>query len=347
MRPMRRFILTCLAVLSVLTLVWPVPGQGGYIKAQKERYNLFVFGDKMATGLLAGLWRVLSADGPIRARGRMQVGSGLARPQLYDWNGTLPGILDTNKVDIAVVMLGVNDAREIRSGGVRVLFGTDQWRNIYAARVRRLIAHFTTRGIPLYWVGLPPVRDEGRNEALKYVAEIIEKEVKAAGAKYIPVYRAFATADGRYTDRFPDESGKVVRMRARNGVHFIKAGNTRLASIVAKVLLRDVAEAGPDEPEAPEVIAAEDGKDAITGPVMGHRGPLGQVSVVAASELPGEGAATITAMTRVLHSRQRIPPPDSPAQRLFIDGEWPRPPSGRADDFSLPPELKADASQAR
>ena len=324
------------AVLLLLLLAaggWPAAPlhAESYIPQARERYRIYVFGDKMATGLLAGLWRVLKGDPRFVARGRLRQGSGLARPRFFDWPRTISGVLEAKPVDIAIVMLGANDARDIIIPGGKLLFGSDPWKREYAKRVRALMEMIRSHGVALYWVGLPPVRDPGREEALKYINEIISREAKRAGVRHIDIHAAFATPEGGYTENGPDVSGKVVRLRARGGVQFIKPGNTKLASIVMQVVARDVEQAGAQEEAVAEAPVEEAPReDALSGPpVFGRAVPGGEGEEILPARLlprPQEEGQMPGAL-RQAGAKKR----NRQAQRLLVQGLLPQTPGGLFD----------------
>ncbi len=317
----------------------------------QERYRIFVFGDKMATGLLAGLWRVLKNDDRFVARGRLREGSGLVRPRFHDWPRTIAGVLENQPLDIAIIMLGANDARDFRVAGRKLLFGSDAWKSEYASRVRQIMKMICDRNIALYWVGLPPVRDEGRNEALKFITDIIRAEARAAGVRFIDIYRAFATPEGGYAEEGPDVRGLVTRLRSRDGIHFIRPGNTKLARLVMDAVLKDVEAAkrlATTEEGGRTAGGKADRQDMAGLPLFATPRPDGGAEIVPAAELPDmdgivlsagmEGETADIAM-RMYRLRSQVAR-GTPAARLFGEGWWPAPMPGRSDDFSLPEKPK-------
>jgi len=331
------------AALSILAALLAAPlasraQTGQEVPVQPERRHVFVFGDKMATGLLAGLWRVLKDNPNYIARGRMYEGSGLARPRYYDWRRAIPKVLGSKPVDIGIILLGANDARNMRVNGKTLLFGSPEWRVAYAQRVDDIVNIFREKGIPLFWVGLPPVADAGRNEALKYINAIFRERTKVSGVRFVDIYKAFSTNSGGYTDKGPDIHGRQTRLRARNGVQFIKAGNTRLAAIVVAAL-------GEGLPEKDNEAAPDAAKPDLTSlPQFGYAMPSGEAGLVRAQLLPDRNsifpAAPVrqneaAAAARQAHARHAVKP-GTAAARLFSSGEWPRSRKGRIDDFSPP-----------
>ncbi|WP_231573629.1 DUF459 domain-containing protein [Thermopetrobacter sp. TC1] len=312
-----------------------------YIAQPQERYRIMVFGDRMATGLLAGLWRVLKGDDRFEAKGRLREGTGLARPGFYDWRQVVANTLDSRPVDIGIVMLGANDARDIRMGDVTLPFGSPEWDKAYAERWNRLISEFLKRRVALYIVGLPPVRDKALNEKLKHIAAIIRAQAEANGVRYIDIYREFANDEGEFTENGFDVNGLFRRLRARNGVQFIKPGNTKLASLVASVMLKDVdvvekgsGEVAQDGAKPPSTAAAQ-------RVLVGMETPTGGAWIVPEELLPEENAPIVAEGegqgSYTLSRLRRLVAKESVAGRLFRDGIWPGAQPGRSDDFSFPP----------
>src|SRR4051795_1383990 len=126
----------------------------------KEDYQVFVIGDSLAAGLWSGLTRAADGEARLSINGRYKEDSGLARPEYYDWNAALPKILESNEIDIAVVMIGTNDGQDIHDGDMRYAFNTPEWTAHYAAQVDRLIKTLTDAGAAVYWVELPPMAEE-------------------------------------------------------------------------------------------------------------------------------------------------------------------------------------------
>ena len=138
----------------------------------KDLYQVFVFGDSFAAGLWSGVSRSIDGDMRISLNGRYKEDSGLSRPEYYDWNGALPKILASNKIDIAIVMLGSNDAQPIREGAMRYAFETQEWRAAYVKQVDELIASLKGAGAAVYWMEMPPMEADKYDESMRIVAAI-------------------------------------------------------------------------------------------------------------------------------------------------------------------------------
>lgn len=343
-----RCVCLALMVLIASSLESPAQQKGPskpYL-ASKESYQVFVIGDSIAAGLWSGLTRAADGDARLSVNGRYKEDSGLARPEYYDWNDALPKILESNSIDIAVVMIGTNDGQDIREGDLRNVFGTPEWSSRYAAQVDRLIKTLTDAGAAVYWVELPPMAAEQYDAEVKTISAIQAERAKAADIKLVATRAAFATENGGYTDKGFDAGGEFVRLRSRDGVHFLKAGNTKLASLVLEAIRADI-KASEDKTEAAAVSPPEPA--AASGPAFGQPAAEGGETVVYPAP-PAEGAASDLggAKSDYAGERPQIVPsnpglaelaktasPGSAAARLFTLGEIPPARPGRFDDFHM------------
>src|SRR5947199_169177 len=69
-----------------------------------------------------------------------------------------PGIRNTEKPDLVVVLLGANDRQPMRQGNQRVPVGSDTWEKTYTHRVEGLVDTVKVYGRPFFWMSAPPMR---------------------------------------------------------------------------------------------------------------------------------------------------------------------------------------------
>ncbi len=342
--------------------------QLGYLGQGRDQYSLFVFGDAMAGGLWAGLVRIAKDHPRLRINGRYREGSGFSRPQIYNWATRLPRTLEGRNIDIAIVLLGINDGQSIRVNNEYLVFNTPEWKNIYRSSVQTMMTQFKQTNISVYWVETPPVARPDLDEKLKIIAKIQKEEAAKAGIRFVKIRDRFTASDGSYTDRGADIYGNLVRLRSRNGIRFIKAGNNKLASIVLAQIDRDIEIADGDRPVAdfPLPINNKTATQQITGeppyegPVFSAPGPNGQTMVVQPKDLPSpntsivtiapnqvpsfgagnqsKNAAAIISSDLMLKGLKAQAAPASPAFELYSLGYWPKGSNqiNRVDNFSLP-----------
>ena len=114
-----------------------------------------VFGDSMADGLYAGLYRELQDEPNLKVSKFSQVSTGLTRYDYVNIHARTQAQLDEHPLDVAVLLFGTNDAQGIDTGDDIHRFGTDGWKAAYGRRIDDLVALLRGRGIAVYWVGLP------------------------------------------------------------------------------------------------------------------------------------------------------------------------------------------------
>ena len=206
-------------------------------------------------------------------------------------------------------------------------FRTDKWAELYSKKIDDTIAALKSRGVPVFWVGLPSIRGQRSTSDLLYLNELYRTRAEKNGITYIDVWDGFVDEGGRFTLQGPDFEGQTRRLRTADGVHFTKAGARKLAHYVEREIQRmaargPVAVALPTSEPQPQTPAAKTG-GAIARPLAGPVMPL-----TAAANINEDG---------LLGGSGARPAPDHvTVTRVLVKGEAVDPPAGRGDDFSWP-----------
>jgi hypothetical protein len=95
----------------------------------------------------------------------------------------------------------------------------------------------TGRGAYLVWIGLPISRDADQTLRFDVINAIVQTEAakRKGRVAYLDTYFFFAGEDGGFAQYIEDSAGKLVKMRADDGVHFERPAGDLIA---AKVLER-------------------------------------------------------------------------------------------------------------
>jgi hypothetical protein len=205
-------------------------------------------------------------------------------------------------------------------------FRTDKWVETYAKRFDEMVAAAKSRNVPVFWVGLPPIRGTRGTADVTFLNDFFRSRAEKAGVVYVDVWDGFVDEAGNYTNHGPDFEGQNRRLRAGDGVHFTRAGARKLAHYVEREIRRAMLTRNTpiaaipkteDEPELrkPTGPAARP----IAGPVV----PL--TTVINPSDTLA-GDRPIRANTTG----------DNVVTRVLVRGEPVAPPAGRADDFAWP-----------
>src|SRR5262249_17563269 len=144
---------------------------------------------------------------------------------------------------------------------------------------------------------MPPMEEDKYDESMKIVSAIHRERAAAAGIRFVET-RGELLDNGKYTDSGFDDTGEFVRLRSRDGVHFLKEGNNKLATRVMAVVNKDIEGAVA---AAPPPVAATEGQ-----PVPGFGQPSGDLPEAAL----GGPAQTSQAKSDYAGS---LPAPNDPA----------------------------------
>lgn len=302
-----------------------------------DTYRILVIGDALAGGLGAGLSRMAEPEPRFEIVNRFQEVSGIARPEVYDWTASLPKIMEGKDFDAVVILIGANDRQSIRDGDFRLAFNTPEWAAAYEAMLDRLIDVLKGAGVKIFWVGIPPMGDAKYEADMQILAALQKQEVQSKDAIYLDLRAAFLTPEGAYTDKGPDDTGEIRKLRSRDGVSFFKQGNNRFGQLALAEIKRVIGD-GQSESSTPvsaKVDLPAAAALALAIPMFGQSGSDGTpVTFQPDGKLINE-------LSRVLSGTIVVPAisrsdivPGSEAEKLFILGLAAQAPPGRFDDFS-------------
>jgi hypothetical protein len=323
--------------------------------------RILIIGDALAGGLGNGIMRMAETDSSIVVVNRFNEVSGLARVELFDLSSALSKIVAANPADAVVVHVGVNDRQDIRGVGGRLKFRSPEWEAAYTSNVDRLVNAVKAANARLYWVSLPPMGDQRFDEDMQYIAAIHRARVTALGENYVDVRSSFLGADGKYAERGPDDTGANRKIRARDGIAFMRVGNNRFGQLVLAALMK-VEKAVPTSPTAltpqtqtpttptglfigPPAPPVAQSTPALTvaatpAPEFGQLGLDGQpitfrpeIALAPVPQLPSAPKPEVPLVVE----KGPIAKPGSQAAKLFKEGAPLTAPSGRFDDYAEPP----------
>src|SRR5262249_33012772 len=167
------------------------------------------------------------------------------------------------------------------AGSTTHQFRTDKWAALYAKRIDAPVAVLKSKGVPVFWVGLPAIRGTRSTADMVYLNDLYRDRAGKAGIIYVDVWDGFVDESGSYVNVGPDFEGQTRRLRAGDGVHFTKAGARKLAHYVEREIRRVMLARGtpvatpiPAEKETPQV-PGRPGVPArpVAGPVVPLTGP--------------------------------------------------------------------------
>ncbi len=202
-------------------------------------------------------------------------------------------------------------------------FRSDKWAEVYSKRIDETIAALKSKGVPVFWVGLPAIRGTKSTADASYLNDLYRARAERAGVNYIDVWDGFVDEAGKYSNFGPDYEGQMRRLRSSRRRLFHQVGRAQ-----ARALCRARNPPLHEQPRAGGVSRSADRSrcretKSKVRPVAGPVVPL-TVTPGNSEELLGGGGS------QPVHA-------DVTANRVLVKGEPVPAPPGRADDFVWPP----------
>ncbi|MFN0218649.1 MAG: DUF459 domain-containing protein [Hyphomicrobium sp.] len=205
-----------------------------------EIYQLTVFGDGYADGLLGSLVESMGADTRLGIQNKVRSVPGVMGAEFDSRIRDLENSITGAPLHVAVVMVGEDDRVPLRSQstGRRVPIGSEEWVAEYSRRIDLLMKAIKRANPGVYWVGLPNLSRGEANEQAQKMNDVIRERAYLNGYKFIDAFAGFADENGGYSAYGPDLQGKIRVLRQGDG--FTESGNRKLAHFVEQELRRDL-----------------------------------------------------------------------------------------------------------
>jgi len=178
--------------------------------------TVLVVGDSFAVGIGMTMAESLRGAKEIRLEQKGKTSSGLDNVKFHNWEKTLEGLLASTRPNALVVMIGGNDAQ---NGP-----GTETWAASYRRKSEDFLGIAAKRNVPVYWVSLPPMRDDGLNTRVKTTNAAMRAACESSpNCRFIDAWDLFSDDKGSFAAE-KTLGGKNVKLRGKDGVHFTMAG---------------------------------------------------------------------------------------------------------------------------
>ena len=218
-------------------------------------------------------------------------------------------------------------AKPVKKANGVVEFQSEQWEKIYDRRIDDTVAALKSKGVPVFWVGLPPIRGTKSTAETSYLNNLYRQRAERAGVVYIDVWDGFVDEGGKFTTFGPDYEGQKRRLRSADGVYFTKYGARKLAHYVEREIRRYMSNRVVALPTSPLTPTPENGKPAarpLAGPVV----PLTVLNTTSDELAGGKTPSRVYG--------------DATATEVLVKGDALSPQPGRADDFAWPQGSEAN-----
>lgn len=198
----------------------PAPGDG-----------ILLIGDSMIGGSLgATLERTLAMSSGLPVRRAAQLGTGLARPDIFDWMQVVPALIEREHPRFVVISLGANDATNLLEGDEQIDYGTARWRQVYSARVEAMMRALAGEHTRVLWLTLPPMRDRRLSARATYLNGVFAQCArKVPRVEFLEVDLLIGDPQRQFATFVQAPDGRLLRYRLDDGVHLAPAGSRAVA----------------------------------------------------------------------------------------------------------------------
>lgn len=203
-------------------------------------------GDSMSDGIWGAFFRMTGGGrcnpGELTLIRDARNGTGLARPDHFDWTGELDTLVDKSMPTLVFAVIGLNDAQDlVMPDKTKFKLGSDAWLTQYQKNVADFYEHAGKGGAPVVIMGLPNLRDDSAEKHAEFVNGIyhdVAANERDVSVTYIEPWH-LTNDDGSFASFGKNLNGQTVQIRAPDGLHFTQAGY----DVLAKYLEPSVAKA--------------------------------------------------------------------------------------------------------
>jgi hypothetical protein len=199
--------------------------------------KVWLAGDSLMGTVAESFAEKAGGNGLIQAGQDFRIGTGLARPDVYDWPGAISHEAATANPDVMVLVFGANDDQDMSVNGHRLSLQSAEWQLEYSRRVNQILDVAANGVRQVIWLGLPAVRRPRLNQT----KDLINAAVKAAAAQhpnvtYLDLGPLIDGPGNSFATYLTNAGGKAVTVRESDGIHITKAG----ADLVTPTLMADI-----------------------------------------------------------------------------------------------------------
>jgi hypothetical protein len=193
----------------------------------------------MAVGLAPVLRRSATRESGARFVRAYRSGTGLGRPDVFNWPAQYPQLIGAARPSLVICAIGANDAQNFQVDRNVYLFGTPAWKKMYADKVRDFAKLLTRDGARVLWIGMPVMRENGFSRRMASI-NVLVKEVLAEFPQvtWIDPNPYIAGSGGSFEQYRQDPRGKLVRLRADDGIHLSEEGAAYLLPAISAWMQR-------------------------------------------------------------------------------------------------------------
>jgi hypothetical protein len=200
----------------------------------------------MAVGLAPALTRGLATDKGLRLLRAYRSGTGLARPEVYDWLQQYPQMLGAARPQLIICALGANDGQNVQVGKKVLEFGSAEWDEFYRTRLTAYLDMLLKQQARVLWVGMPVMKEHHFAQKMLHMNALVQAELQHYPAvTWLDPNPTLGYINNAFAQYRATERGKLVKMRADDGIHMTDEGAAYLIAPIREWLAHAVVQVRP------------------------------------------------------------------------------------------------------
>ncbi|MEC8380548.1 MAG: DUF459 domain-containing protein [Myxococcota bacterium] len=198
---------------------------------------LLLGSSSMYSSMGVSLEKQLSAIDGVEVMRHAKPGTGLSRPDVYNWIEVSTELSKEHNADLVVAQFIGNDCQNLITVDktVEAERQEDHWNSAYYKRVAAFVDAHQKLGADVVLIGMPIVRSKKFQRSLLNANQIVKSVAEETGAHFISTWEKTSDSSGRYTEALR-LSNKTIKLRHDDGIHLSYKGAQFLAKYLAKEL---------------------------------------------------------------------------------------------------------------
>ncbi|WP_442879240.1 SGNH/GDSL hydrolase family protein [Bartonella sp. CB74] len=205
------------------------------LKEEKVK-RILVIGDFVAFAVADALKKLFTENHDIIIINNTVPDSGLVRTDYYSWKNNISELIDKNKPQVIVMMIGANDNQPITTPNGVLRTVDPEWMNIYKQRVTEIAESLHNSGKPWIWVGQPAFKNNNLTQKMRIFNTFYKNATETKKGCFIDIWDGFIDAEGQFSFSGYDVNGKTITLRTHDGINFTSAGKQKIASYLKRKL---------------------------------------------------------------------------------------------------------------
>jgi hypothetical protein len=198
--------------------------------------KVWLAGDSMIGAIADAFMADVAGNRAVVASENLQIGTGLARPDVYNWPGLIAQEMQKAQPSVVVLTFGANDDQDMVAGGHYFVRNTPAWQAEYARRVALIMSEVAGPGRLLVWLETPPMGRAHLQQSDVIINAILRAQARVHPGVVLVDPGPVLAPGGVFTLYLAGSSGHPVQVRDSDGVHLTPAGASRVLPLVLRAI---------------------------------------------------------------------------------------------------------------